>query len=291
MKTPMKLIATLATVSILAGCQTQPVNPNSSMAENYAVALDNLAKNIVTGTPAPVAENEKSLKVVPGCMLKKTSNDKDARKFTTHALTYEIEASKNCANSESMFGQRNQYRTNFDSVLKSRKTVIFESDISFTTESKEPFTLFTVHAHQLWCSPPIAVVVEEYQIRITGDWKYKNPISNTDKPWNDYCRKSIVSSSLETMGKEYGDTPISYLEFKRDGTPQKVRFEVHHDGKGNIHAVVNVNGEKIVEGFYGAPDTSIYRNDEAMSHQFGVYSEKYWDYKMKFDNVVFKEVR
>ena len=261
----MKLLATLAAVSILAGCQTMGGKAN-----------------VVSGSAMPVAPFEKTLKITSQC--------KD-NTFRTHALTYELEAKSNCANEASKFGQRNQYRTNFDPVPKSPKTVIFESDISFTTESKEPFTLFTVHAHQLWCSPPIAVVVEEYQIRITGDWKYKNPISNTDKPWNDYCRKSIVSSSLETMGKEYGDTPISYLEFKRDGTPQKVRFEVHHDGKGNIHAVVNVNGEKIVEGFYGAPDTSIYRKDEVMSHQFGVYSEKYWDYKMKFDNVVFKEVR
>ena len=287
----MKLIATLATVSILAGCQTQPVNPNSSMAENYAVALDNLAKNIVTGTPAPVAENEKSLKVVPGCMLKKTSNDKDARKFTTHALTYEIEASKNCANSESMFGQRNQYRTNFDSVLKSRKTVIFESDISFTTESKEQFTLFTVHSKQDWCAPPIAVEVQGYMIKITGAWKYKKPISNTNKPWNDYCKKDVVERELKWVDKDYiVDGAVQY-EFKRDGTPQKVRFEVHHDGKGNIYAELFIDGEKIVEGFYGAPDTSIYREDKVMSHMFGVYSEKYWDYKMKFDNVVFKEVR
>jgi len=265
MKTSMKLLATLAAVSILAGCQTMGGKAN-----------------VVSGSAMPVAPFEKTLKITSQC--------KD-NTFRTHALTYELEAKSNCANEASKFGQRNQYRTNFDPVPKSPKTVIFESDISFTTESKEQFTLFTVHSKQDWCAPPIAVEVQGYMIKITGAWKYKKPISNTNKPWNDYCKKDVVERELKWVDKDYiVDGAVQY-EFKRDGTPQKVRFEVHHDGKGNIYAELFIDGEKIVEGFYGAPDTSIYREDKVMSHMFGVYSEKYWDYKMKFDNVVFKEVR
>jgi len=237
--------------------------------------------NVVSGSALPVVSGERSLKLTSQC------SDKT---FRTHALTYELEATPNCANEASKFGQRNQYRTNFDPVPKSPKTVIFESDISFTTESKEPFTLFTVHSLQDWCAPPITVVIKEYRIRITGDWKYKKPISNTDKPWKDYCKKDVVKPELKWLGTEVVNREVHY-KFKRDGTPQKVRFEVHHDGKGNIQAVLIIDGRKVMERFYGAPDTSIYRKDKVMSHMFGVYSEKYWDYKMKFDNVVFKEVR
>lgn len=268
------IIASVAVV-VLSGCQTMKSNSTQKL----------------YGEPAPVAENEISLKILNNC-------DRHNMPYHLTPSTIEIKERARCdGNSGSVYSQRNEFATPIYSSSTTGK-VVFDSVISYTAENHpkgRAFTLFQVHPMKgiRGCAPPLSVdviTIPGYKylpprIDMYGEWKNKKTGKcfgkvQTDRPIN-----------AESSKIDYKIVPFGEYDFKTDGTPQHIRIEIDLYGDGNFKSTMFIEGKKLVESYFNMPWQKEYYKPTGYSFKFGHYSYEKYSYTMKFDNTVFKLVK
>ncbi len=159
--------------------------------------------------------------------------------------------------------QRSEIYTNKFSVRK-RVTYLFETEIAFTSESREEAIIFQIHDGRRGCSPPLS-------LRWTA--------TNTFKFDSDYTRgKGMEGCVLNPAlrGAYYDGTPL-----KRDGTQYRLQVALAFDGQGSFDVDVLLDGKEVIGGRYKPPSDPQYVMSKQFFMKHGVYSHNVFDYEMR----------
>ena len=150
------------------------------------------------------------------------------------------------------------------------KSYLFETNISFKSQSTERFIIFSIHDGRDGCAPPASLYVSENgQLYVESDIK--------TGPGESCIRGRLGQASKDKVSK--------------DGRNHNLRIFVEFDGVGGFIMSVWLDGKLQINGGY------IPQTDEYASTRFyfkhGVYSQKMFNYVLKSKNrrvaeIVFK---
>lgn len=150
---------------------------------------------------------------------------------------------------------------------KSNKSYLFETDFSFTSESNERFSIFSLHDTRDGCAPPAQLHVNpDGRIWIASDVKVGA---------GEQCIRGRLGTS-------------SSARILRDGTEQNLRVLVNFDGDGGFLITVWLDGKRQFKEKY-SPQKNGYKS-KTFHFNHGVYSQAMFDYIMKSRNVKVAEV-
>jgi len=244
MKTLMKLIATLAAASILAGCQTM-ANYNTGNAGRFG-------QYDCSGS-APAMPDENTMIFRP--------------------------AKQTCGGST--FGQRNEIVGNIFPQSQKKKLVMtanvaIDADITvnkYGREQSRKTTLFQVASMTKGCNPAASFFITNTRGTVTKTGYTHRKGANRSNI-NATCTHGY---SRGQQGSGDGETPIPM-----NGTQFDLKVEFDFKGKGDFDYIVYMNGERINTFSHIRPAISTSNKEYAL--KFGLYSPEWFDYTMTVKN-------
>lgn len=234
-----------ATAIMISGCMAEPT---------IVSAKSELSTTTITNTYSPLNKWSISCGADNGSIRYKRSED-----------VWTFKQSKNYC-SGGFFKQRSELTS--DSVSpRLKKSYLFESNITFSSQSNEPFSIFQLHDGRDGCAPPASILVNENgNIFITSDVK-TGPGEN------------CIRGTLGNVSKDI---------VKRDGTEQNFRVLFDFDGQGGFVVSVWLDGKLQITDKY-IPVKEAYTSSKYY-FKHGVYSKNVFNYVMTSKNKKVSEV-
>ena len=258
MKTSIKLIATLATASILAGC-------NATKPSSFVAPINN------------------------GNMGKFETKNSCSAGFPSMpepgVLVFEEQKNK-CGGAE----QRNQIRSPKFSQ-NAKKKFVLSANVSFdarvpergsyeTIDGNNEYRLFQV-ADGGQCAPAATFRVYP-QFAFTSTNSGFKPAKGSGVKTNEYgCVRAHGTKEMRTDGR---------TEFPTDGTPVDLKVEFEFKGKGAFRYVVYMDGKRIDAFNFERQADKTARDRERYHFNFGMYSHRMFDYTLIARNFRLDEV-
>ena len=158
------------------------------------------------------------------------------------------------------FKQRAEINTDKFHV-NTKNSYLFESDITFKSNSKEPFSIFQLHDGRDGCAPPASILVNENgNLYITSDVKI-GP--------GEQC----IRGNLGTVSKD---------SIKRDGSTHNLRVLFDFKGDGVFILSIWLDGKLQIQDTYTPAKNGWKSTKYYFKH--GVYSKNMFDYVMTSKN-------
>lgn len=191
--------------------------------------------------------------------------DKGALTYVKSEASWVFTKSRNYCKG-GFFSQRSELVTDKISP-KSKKAYLFETDISFTSNTNNQFTIFQVHDSRDGCAPPASLnVMENGTLWIASDVKIGA---------GEQCIRGRLGAN--SKGK-----------IARDGTVHNLRVFLDFNGSEGFAISVWLDGDLQISETY-SPQNNSYKSDKYyLKH--GVYSLEIFDYKLISKNMKVAEV-
>lgn len=195
-----------------------------------------------------------------------TSCGVDRGSIERSGSTYAFRTSSNHC-SGGIFNQRAEI-TSDDIAVSERSAFLFESTISFSSQSTEPFILFQVHDGRNGCSPPMSL-----------RWRSDNTLSFD----SDYTRGQGMAGCVENQGLR----SARYLgpTLRRDGTPYELQVLLVFHGQGAFDIAVRLDGADVLSGRYEPTADPSFVTSSRFYMKHGVYSREVWPYEMRSEGM------
>ncbi len=166
-----------------------------------------------------------------------------------------------------IFNQRAEINT--DNISINREiTYLFETTVSFTSESNEPFVIFQIHDGRNGCSPPLSV-----------RWQSNNTLSFD----SDYTRDQGMDGCVQN--REMRNARYSGPRLQRNGTPYQFRALLDFDGNGNFDVTIFIDGAAAISGHYQPSIDPGFVASSRFYMKHGVYSHFVWPYELRSEGM------
>lgn len=172
-----------------------------------------------------------------------------------------------------IFKQRSEVNTKDISI---RRPAVYsvQSDISFTSDSRQDFIFLQIHDGRMGCSPPLSV-----RWKANGELRFDS----------DYTKGKGMKGCVENAALRNA----TYLGpiLLRDGTIYSFKTVFQFDGKGRFEVEVFVDGKSAIKGRYDPPKDPEFVPSTRFFFKHGVYSENVWKYEMRSRNLRILEAK